>query len=242
MKNLCNLALGLILSLILFYTVYAAAPAPSPYKLIVPFPGATEITGPADYIQKIYTFALGFGTLLAMGMIIFGAVEYTLSEAVTKKEDAKDRIMGAIWGLVLLLAATLILNTINPQLPELREPALTEIPTPSTLPSVSFGQLTNVAITGNTITWQYPPVGANLSAPAFLIQFLPPGQSNWSPLGQVGAGVTSFTIAGLPGAGQLPPGSIIQFRVVPVVNGRPIGIDASNPIPFIIGGGGSKNN
>jgi len=104
----------------------------SAYDLIVPFPGQTEpITGPASYIRTLYTFGLGFGALLAMVMIIIGAVQYTMSEAVTSKEEATQRIQGAIWGLVLLLAATLILFTINPTLPDLIEPELAPVPEPS---------------------------------------------------------------------------------------------------------------
>lgn len=100
-----------------------------PPKLTVPFPGQTDpIDGPADYIRTIYKFGLGFGALLAMVMIVIGAVQYTLSEAVTSKEDAKARIMSAIWGLVLLLAATLILYTVNPDIPNLYEPEIGKVP------------------------------------------------------------------------------------------------------------------
>jgi len=96
------------------------------YKLIVPLPlngGTEEINGPAEYIVAIYTYGLGLGALLALTMIVIGAVQYTLSEAITSKEDARDRILKAIWGLILLLAATLILNILNPKLTTLEEPA-----------------------------------------------------------------------------------------------------------------------
>lgn len=96
-------------------------------RLTVPFPGSDQITGPGSYIRAVYQFGLGFGALLAMTMIVIGAVQYTLSEAVTSKEDAKDRIMKAIWGLILLLAATVILFTVNPDLPNLTEPGAPEL-------------------------------------------------------------------------------------------------------------------
>jgi len=92
------------------------------YKLTVPFGQTTEATGPSEYITSLYTYALGLGTLLAMVMIVIGAVQYTLSEAITDKQDAKDRIWKAVWGLVLLLAATLILNILNPTLTTLEDP------------------------------------------------------------------------------------------------------------------------
>ena len=104
------------------------------YTLNVPFgtdrppfqPGYVE--GPASYIRTLYNFGLGFGALLAILMIVIGGVQYTVSEAVGNKQDALDRIKSAIWGLALLLAAFIILNTINPQLQELKEPVLTPLP------------------------------------------------------------------------------------------------------------------
>ncbi len=130
-RFLKRIFLGAALAAVLgaaFATSLPRAEAQSPplaYQLTVPFPGQTDpINGPADYIRTIYQFGLGFGALLAMVMIVIGAVQYTLSEAVTSKEDAKARIMSAIWGLVLLLVATLILLTVNPDLPKLNDPTL----------------------------------------------------------------------------------------------------------------------
>lgn len=122
LKKLCFTAfMGAVLAAALSHSAFA-------YQLNVPFPGLpTQISGPAEYIRTIYTFGLGFGALLAMLMIVVGAFQYTLSEAITSKEDASERIKNAIIGLVLLLAAFLILNTINPQIPQLKEPVLTAV-------------------------------------------------------------------------------------------------------------------
>jgi len=133
---------GLILALALVFGIPAVlkpeqVSAQNSYKLIVPFPsfggfrGATQLSGgPAEYIRTIYFFGLGFGTLLAFLMIVFGAVQYTVSEAVGSKQDASDRIKSAIWGLVLLLAAYVILETINPRLniQNLQNPAVQNLP------------------------------------------------------------------------------------------------------------------
>lgn len=104
----------------------AEAQVLKPYKLSVPIPipGAqpkTEITHPEEYIQTIYQFGVGIGALLAVAMIVFGAIEYTVSAGnVAKQSDARDRILNAIYGLALLLTAVLILYTINPALVGLR--------------------------------------------------------------------------------------------------------------------------
>jgi hypothetical protein len=106
--------------------IIPSAQALEPYQLSVPIPvpGAqpiTQITNPAEYIQTIYRFGLGIGALLAVAVIVFAAIQYTVSAGnVAKQSDAKDRILNAVWGLALLLAAVLILNTIDPRLAQLR--------------------------------------------------------------------------------------------------------------------------
>lgn len=130
--------LALAIGADLFNNAPIATAQAQSYKLSVPFPktqfnpsGTTEISGPAQYIKTIYGFGLSFGALLAMAMVVIGAVQYTISEAIPSKEDAKERITSAVLGLVLLLSAYIILNTINPVLPLLHEPTLGNLPPPS---------------------------------------------------------------------------------------------------------------
>jgi len=105
------------------FLVVATSKIAFAYELTVPFPGGPkQISSPAEYIQSVYLFGLGAGALLAMLMIVIGAIQYTVSEVIPAKEAARSRIIGAIWGLVLLLIATLILFTINPKLPDLENP------------------------------------------------------------------------------------------------------------------------
>ena len=130
-----HIRLGLIAALGAALPLIARA-----YELIVPFTDdpTAGAAGPADYIKTIYTYSLGFGALLAMAMIVIGAIQYTLSEAIPSKEDARGRILNAIWGLVLLLSATLILQTINPDLTTLKELKLEPVPideSPAGIPS-----------------------------------------------------------------------------------------------------------
>jgi hypothetical protein len=56
------------------------------------------------------------GALFSVGMLTISGVRYMLSDVVTDKEKAKNRIKACLWGLLLLAAAWLILYTINPQL------------------------------------------------------------------------------------------------------------------------------
>ena len=105
--------------LIIFITIIPnLASAQEKLQLLAPLPGQTTSDVPdiPNYIRDIYQFGLGIAGVLAMLMIIWGAIEYTVSGAVDRKADAKDRITQAILGLVLLLATVLILNTISPDL------------------------------------------------------------------------------------------------------------------------------
>lgn len=85
--------------------------------------GQTNDTNLAKYISDLYTFGLAFVGASAFVAILIGAVEYTASGGNTsRQEDAKDRIQSAIYGVILLLFAVIILNTINSRLTELNNP------------------------------------------------------------------------------------------------------------------------
>ncbi|MBI2100645.1 MAG: hypothetical protein HYT47_01330 [Candidatus Vogelbacteria bacterium] len=68
------------------------------------------------YLGTIFPIIIGLAATLAIIMIVIGGLEYILSPIPGKKEEGKRRITEAIWGLILALAAYLILKTINPNL------------------------------------------------------------------------------------------------------------------------------
>jgi|GEM_PF-5691768 len=91
---------------------------------------------PGALVGRFYIIALGLAGASALGVLIYGAILWTLSGAVTSKQDALEWIKGALWGLTLLLAAYLILYTINPDLVKLKNPEeLFEIPAGLSVPS-----------------------------------------------------------------------------------------------------------
>jgi len=119
--------------------------------------GETPETSLEGYVRYIYLFALSIVGIAALGAITYGGITYMLSDMITSKDEAKKWIWGAITGLILALAAYLILYTINPDLVSLRAPTLTptgnntnnsspETPMPSyqyqwtQLPNMSSGQ------------------------------------------------------------------------------------------------------
>ncbi len=77
----------------------------------------------ASYIVGIYQFGVGIAGILAVGMIVAGAIYYSVSAGnPDKQRDARGMITGALWGVALLLGSYLILNTINPQIVKLESP------------------------------------------------------------------------------------------------------------------------
>ena len=69
-----------------------------------------------SYAKVVYDRVLGFIIVVAILMVVFAGVQYAASAVPGAKSNAKERIMSAIWGLVLALVSYLILYTINPDL------------------------------------------------------------------------------------------------------------------------------
>lgn len=69
----------------------------------------------AGTIADLYAWSLGMGGLIAMMIIIYGGILYIASGGnPSKRQDAKEWILAAIFGLMLLFGAYLLLHTINP--------------------------------------------------------------------------------------------------------------------------------
>jgi hypothetical protein len=91
------------------------------YTPLEPIPGITTNAagGQLDFpgmLGNIYKIAIIIGALFSVLMLTISGIRYMLSDIVTDKERAKQRIKACIYGLVLIAASWLILNTINPQL------------------------------------------------------------------------------------------------------------------------------
>jgi hypothetical protein len=80
-----------------------------------------ETSDIAGLVSKFYNYALAAVGVAALGAIIFGGIKYTVSAGnPSGQADAISWITGAVWGLVLLLGANLLLRTINPELVNLK--------------------------------------------------------------------------------------------------------------------------
>ena len=100
------------------------------YKLETALPPIAGQPSPSEgfpqYINYLFIFGLGLITVLALAQMMIGGIQYILAAGnVANKVDAKDTIKQALIGLGLLLVSYLLLNTINPDLVNLRNPNLT---------------------------------------------------------------------------------------------------------------------
>ncbi len=96
---------------------------PNQYCLLAPLPGLSTIdttdTKVADYLKIIFRIGIALAGVLAVLMLVIGGIEYMSSDVITSKESAKGRMTNAILGLILVLGAYAILNTLNPKLLEI---------------------------------------------------------------------------------------------------------------------------
>lgn len=99
-----------------------------PVKLTVALGEFGFVQGIGGYINAFYRWILGAAALFAVIMIMVGAVQYMMSGGSSHGVgEARKRIFGALIGLVILLGAYLILNTVNPQLLTLKLPQIPKV-------------------------------------------------------------------------------------------------------------------
>lgn len=106
----------------------------------IPALGGGNVSTFDDYINALYGLSISVAALLAVIKIIIAGVKWMMTDVVTSKGDAKKDIQGALVGLLVVLAAVLILYVINPQIGDvqlnLTNPGLvTGTPTPPTNPT-----------------------------------------------------------------------------------------------------------
>jgi Type IV secretion system pilin len=89
------------------------------FKALVGIPGIDNITGDGglnDYINALYRLSISIAALLAVIKIVIAGAKYMLTDIVPAKEEAKKDIQGALIGLLIVIGAIIILNTINTDL------------------------------------------------------------------------------------------------------------------------------
>src|SRR3989338_8288416 len=94
------------------------------YCVLAPLSSETTEIGPnfklGDYARLILRIGIGLAALLSVLMIVVGGMRWMISDVVGDKEVGKNMITNAIGGLLLVLGAWALLNTINPDILSLR--------------------------------------------------------------------------------------------------------------------------
>ena len=102
------------------------------YQPLVGLPGIGTDTSSFDaYIETIYAVTITVAAMLAVIKIVIAGVKYMTTDIVTSKGDAKADIRGAILGLLVVLAAVLIIEVINPDINDVNLTLTTQAPPPS---------------------------------------------------------------------------------------------------------------
>lgn len=116
-KKILSVSLG---ATILFSLGGVLAVGAQGYVPLVSLPGVTEAgtaVNMSSYLSGMIKLLIALASGLAVLMLIIGGTQYVASGVLPdQKSDAKERMKGAIGGLVLILVSYLILNSINPKL------------------------------------------------------------------------------------------------------------------------------
>ncbi|MEK7519386.1 MAG: C39 family peptidase [Patescibacteria group bacterium] len=92
-----------------------------------PTPKTTATLLP-DYVKYVFNFGIIIFGLIVLGVLVAGGIKYLLSTGKPEAlQEAKNQILAAFLGIIVLLSSYLILTTINPQLVIFNIPGLTQI-------------------------------------------------------------------------------------------------------------------
>lgn len=93
----------------------------SSYTPMVDIPGVTPGTGSSftSYVNALYGIAIVAAALLAVIRLVIAGAKYMMSDVVTTKGQAISDIQGSLIGLLIIISAVVILQTINPRLSEI---------------------------------------------------------------------------------------------------------------------------
>ena len=86
------------------------------YVSIINIPGVSNTSDLNALLNALYALSISIAALLAVIKIVIAGVKYMLTDVVTSKQAAREDIQGAVFGLLIVVAAVLILLVINPDI------------------------------------------------------------------------------------------------------------------------------
>lgn len=111
----------LIISVLSFFAIATTAYAQG-FVPLAEIPGLTspDVTsiipsqGFAAFFNNLYKYCIGLSAVLAVIMIVWGGLEISTQDSISKQGAGRERITQAIYGLVLVLSPVLVFSIINP--------------------------------------------------------------------------------------------------------------------------------
>ncbi len=130
------------------------------YKPLVGIPGVNPSSDFDGYINSLYALSISIAALLAVIKIVIAGVKWMTTDVVTSKGDAKKDIQGALIGLLIVLAAVLILTVINPNLTKvdltLNNPAtMTTSGSSAAVPTLDTTVISSLSVPGTATVVSY---------------------------------------------------------------------------------------
>ncbi len=101
-----------------------------PIDLSVPIGNLTHASSVGEYIEGLYIWLIGAASLIAVLIFMIGGVEYLLARGNTSQVTrAKERMINAVIGIVLLLCSYAIAAFIDPSLVKFKDMQVPKIKT-----------------------------------------------------------------------------------------------------------------
>lgn len=201
-------------------------PIPGPkYTPLAGIPGLTTTNGEVpkipDLIEALYRLAIIVGAIYGVVRITIAGIKYMTTQSVGNKNEAKKDIQNVLFGLLILLAAVLILRTI---IGDVKTDFVRNIPALQ-IDQAAIG-IPNPNLGG---AGQNAMVSTNGCNQVRADPFQLPNATPWSPLG-VGAGIANTAIRAVDalispdGQYSCPSGSTGRF------NGRKVECQFSDQV------------
>ncbi len=93
------------------------------FTALAPIPGLTANTTSvigantlATFFNNLYKYLIGIAAILAVIEIIWGGLQISTQDSVSKQGEGRERITHAILGLVLVLSPVIVFTIINPSI------------------------------------------------------------------------------------------------------------------------------
>ncbi len=128
------------ISIAYFFLAFGTTLAATDYVPLAPLPGISGHTTFSSYLPTAFNLSIGIAAAMAFVMITYGGIMYATSDAISGKSAGKDAIENALWGLLLVIGAYVILYTINPKILNF-DLTLDRIKTPTTTPVPPVGTI-----------------------------------------------------------------------------------------------------